>query len=154
MWYARDDTRGMKAGQIQNLDFLQHESGASIEPPGRYLFRPEVLVLTIRFRAFTSCHHRQTGGGPEPSTVSISIVLLFRPEADVILNLATKYTPEIVVSNNTTTLFLHSVWLGYEDRVQEAVRWDEKSVVFAWLQCEDLLADRTCIQAILAPQMI
>ena len=142
----------MKAGQIQNLDFLQHESDPSIEPPNRYLFGPEVLVRTVRSRAPASYHHCQTGSSSEPSTVSV--VLLFCTEADVILDLAIKYAPEIAVSNNATTLFLHSVWLGYEDRVQEAVRWDEKSVVFARLQCEDLLADGTYIQAILAPQMI
>ena len=38
--------------------------------------------------------------------------------------------------------------------MQVAVRWDEKSVILTRLKSEDLLADGTCIQAILAPQAI
>jgi hypothetical protein len=111
-----------------------------------------VLKLTVCFLAFTPRYHCQTGSGPEPST--ISVVLLFRTEVDVIWNLAIKHVPELIVCDDTTTHFLCSVRAGLEDRIQEAVRWDEKSVVLAWLKSEDLLADRACVQAILTPQAI
>ena len=38
--------------------------------------------------------------------------------------------------------------------MQEAVCWDGKSVVLTWLKCEDLLADRTCVQTVFAPQEV
>jgi hypothetical protein len=47
-----------------------------------------------------------------------------------------------------------SLSLLREDRVQKNIFWDEKSVVFAGLKCEDLLAHGTGIQAIFPPQTI
>ena len=142
----------MEAGQVQNSDFRQHRLDASVEPLGRYHFGSEVLELTVLFPAFTPGHFCQTGSGSEPPT--IGIVLLFCTVVDVERNLAIKYAPKLLVSDNTTVLFVYSVWLGQEDRVQEAFRRNKESVVRAWLQGEDLLADRARVQTILAPQAI
>ena len=106
---AHNDTRGVKAGQIQNLDLRQHQPDTLIEPANRYLFWPEVLELTRRFGAFTPRYHCQAWSSPEPST--ISVVLLFRMEVDVIWNLAIKYAPEFLMSDDIATLLLHIVWL-------------------------------------------
>ena len=152
MEYTHDDTQGVKAGQVQNLDFLQYESDASIEPPNRYLFGPEVLELTVRFWTVTPCRHRQTGSDSQPS--AIGVVLLFCAKVDVVLNLAVKYAPELLVGDNATTLFLHGVWFEYQRCVQEAICWDEKSVVFAGLECEDFLPDGIHVQVIFTSQVI
>ena len=81
-------------------------------------------------------------------------MLLFCTEADVIWNFATEHVPELLVSDNTTTRFLHSVRLVNEGRIQEAVHRDEKSVSVLWLKSEDPLTDGTRVQALFAPQVI
>ena len=66
--------------------------------------------MTVPFPAFAPGHICQAGGGSEPS--SIGIVLLFCTVVDEDRNLVIKYPPEFLVGDNTTAVFVHSIWLG------------------------------------------
>ena len=108
-----------------------------------------MLEWAVLFRAFTPCRHWDTGIGSEFST--ISIMLVFCTEADVLRDLAVKRVLELLVSNDATSLLLQSIRLETEDYMQETVCWDEKSVIFARLKCKDLLAHGTGVQVVFTP---
>ena len=137
----------METSQIQNLDLPQHGPDPSVEPANCHLLGPGVLELTVLPWAVTPCRHCQAGIASEPPT--ISVVLLFCTKEDVLRYLAIEYASELFMRNDAASLSLRR-----QDRVQEAIRRDEKSVVFARPKCEDHLAHGTRVQVVFTPQTI